>query len=169
MILNKKQIEQRLANNPPMVTNIKDLKLQLQPTCLDLTIKDIYKFKSAGCLDFDNSKRKLSLKYLIQPHPNGEYDLPTGYYQIECNERFNMPLDIVGKTISRSSLQRCGATIEGGYFDPGFVGKGVSLLVVFNSEGLILFRDARISQMEFELTEPTESYNGAYQETGVVG
>jgi len=164
MILNKKQIEQRLAHNPPMVTNLKDAKVQLQPTALDLTVKDIYKFCSAGCLDFDNSKRELSLKDRIQPDPNGKYYLPFGCYQVELNELFNMPLDVVGKTVSRSSLQRCGAAIEVGYFDPGFVGMGVSLLIVFNSEGIFLFQDARICQMEFEFTELTEGYNGKYQE-----
>jgi len=165
MILNKKQIKERLLHYmPPMVTNLKDMNIQLQPTSLDLTVKNIYTWASSGCLDFDNSKRKLSEKDLIKPDEMGRYYLPAENYQIEVNELFNMPLDVVGKTISRSSLQRCGAAILEGYFDPGFKGIGVSLLEVFNPYGLIVYRDARICQIVFELTEPTESYNGTYQE-----
>lgn len=101
MILNKKQIKERLNNNPPMVTNLKDINVQLQPTSLDLTVKNIYTWASSGCLDFDNSKRKLSEKDLIKPDSDGRYYLPAGNYQIEVNELFNMPLDVVGKTISK--------------------------------------------------------------------
>lgn len=75
---------------------------------------------------------------------------------------FNMPLDIVGLTISRSSIQRCGCSIEQGFFDPGYIGGGLILLNVFN-DGLYLKQDARICQMAFHLINPTESYNGAYQ------
>ncbi len=163
MILNKKQIEQRLSHNPPMVSNLRDKYFQLQTTGLDLTVKSISKWTSAGHLDFDNSKRKLSSKYTLQPMSGGEYYLAPGSYQVEVNELFNMPLDVVGKTVSRSSLQRCGCAIIEGYFDPGFVGNGVSLLEVSNPHGLFVSQNARICQMIFYLTETTESYNGVYK------
>ena len=56
MILNKKDIELRLSHNPPMVSNLINKDIQLQPTGLDLTVKNISKWTSAGHLDFDNSK-----------------------------------------------------------------------------------------------------------------
>ncbi len=164
MILNKKDIELRLSSNPPMVSNLIDKNIQLQTTGLDLTIKNISRWTSAGHLDFDNSKRKLSSKYtLISMKVNGESYLAPGCYQIELNELFNMPLDVAGVTISRSSLQRCGAAILTGFFDPGFVGIGVSLLEVYNPNGLFVYQDARICQMIFQLTDKTESYNGVYK------
>lgn len=162
MILNKKQIEERLSHNPPMVSNLVDKNIQLQTTGLDLTIKNIFKFTSAGQLNFDNSTRKLSTKHIIKSR-TGEYYLAPGSYQIELNEIFNMPLDVVGETISRSSLQRCGAAILTGYFDPGFIGNGVSLIEVYNQKGLFVSKNARICQMVFHLTEKTESYNGVYK------
>lgn len=163
MILNKKQIEERLSHNPPMVSNLMDKTVQLQTTGLDLTVKTISKWESAGHLDFDNSKRKLSAKHTLTPREGGDYYLVPGSYQIEVNELFNMPLDIVGKTVSRSSLQRCGCAIWEGYFDPGFVGNGVILLAVANRNGLFMSQNARICQMIFYLTEKTESYNGVYK------
>lgn len=167
MILNKSQIIDRLNNKPPMVSNIKDIVLQLQPTGLDLTVKSIYKWKSAGTLDFDNSNRKLSEKHKVSCDYNfvkNRYYLTQGSYQVELNELFNIPLDVVGFTISRSSLQRCGAAILTGFFDAGFVGKGVSLLEVYNPHGLYIYKDARICQMAFHLTEKTEGYIGVYTE-----
>ncbi len=167
MILNKKMITERLNNEPPMVSNIKDINLQLQPVALDLTVKEIYTWVSAGILDFDNSKRLLSEKSKINTCHDSRglevYHLPHGCYQVLLNEHFNMPLDIVGVTVSRSSLQRCGAAILKGFFDPGFIGDGVSLLEVYNPHGLHLYKDARVCQMEFHLTEKTESYNGVYK------
>ena len=163
MILNKKDIELRLSHNPPMVSNLIDKDIQLQTTCLDLTVNNISKWTSAGHLDFDNSKRKLSSKYTLKPMANGEYYLAPGCYQIELNELFNMPLDVAGITISRSSLQRCGAAILTGFFDPGFVGIGVSLMEVYNHDGLFVSQNARICKMVFQLTRETESYNGMYK------
>lgn len=163
MILNKAQIKERLfLKSPPMVRNIKDLSIQLQPLALDLTIAEIFNWGSAGRLDFDNSERLLSERFVIRPD-NNYYYLKPGSYQILLNELFNMPLDIAGFTTSRSSLQRCGATIERGFFDPGFVGEGVSLLIVMNSHGIYLKKEARIAQMEFHLIETTEGYNGIYK------
>jgi len=162
MLLNKNEIIKRLNRTPPMVSNIKDRQLQLQPAGLDLSVKKIYGFESPGCLDFDNSKRELSSRYEIHIAEHGVYYLRPGCYQVEVNERFNMPLDVVGFTISRSTLQRCGAAILTGFFDPGYIGGGVSLLEVYNSKGLKLCTDARICQMAFEYTKETEAYNGIY-------
>ncbi|MDD5453873.1 MAG: deoxyuridine 5'-triphosphate nucleotidohydrolase [Candidatus Ratteibacteria bacterium] len=166
MILNKNQIAKRILNDPPMVDNIIDLNVQLQPTGLDLTVKKIYKWASAGELDFDNSRRILSEKVEIELDKNGWYQLAPGSYQIEVNELFNMPLDVAGETIFWSSLQRCGAAIETGFFDPGYIGKGVCLLIVSNKYGLYLSENARVCQIIFHETEKTEGYNGVYHKNG---
>jgi deoxycytidine triphosphate deaminase len=163
MILNKNEIELRIKSDPSMVSNIKDLKLQLQPAALDLTVKNIFSFMTAGYLDFNNSNRLLSLVNKCYFDELG-FSLGRGVYQIEVNETFNMPLDVVGTTVSRSSLQRCGCAILQGYFDPGFIGKGVVLLNVLNSHGLYLYENARVCQMVFHSINPTEGYNGKYQE-----
>ncbi len=169
MILNKFQIKQRIESNPAMVSNIKDLNHQLQPAGLDLTVSRVFKWESAGCLDFDNSGRYLSEKTEVKPLFNGKitydkYYLEQGCYQIELNEVFNIPTDVLGFNVPRSSSQRCGVSILQGYFEPGFIGKGYSLLVVYNPKGFYLYKDAKICQMIFHLTESTEGYNGIYQE-----
>lgn len=65
MILNKQEILSRINNKPPMVSNIKDINLQLQPAGLDLSLKNVFVFNSAGCIDFDNSERVLSKKHQL--------------------------------------------------------------------------------------------------------
>lgn len=164
MILNKKEIKERLKFDPPMVENIKDLSVQLQPCGLDLTVKKIFKWKDRGYIDFDNSKRKLPKRIELIPEDYNYvyYYLPQGVYQVEVNETFNIPDDVASVTISRSSLQRCGAAILSGFFDPGFYGNGVCLLEVYNSKGIIIYPDARICQMIFHFTNKTEKYNGIY-------
>lgn len=166
MILNKQEIKSRLDFNPAMVTNIKDINLQLQPAALDLTVKSVFKFLGMGYLDFDNTRRLIPEK--CQQKLECGFHLDPGVYQIEVNELFNMPLDVVGTTVSRSSLQRCGCAILQGYFDPGFIGKGVVLLNVLNKSGLFLYENARICQMVFHTINETESYNGSYQEVSKV-
>lgn len=171
MILNKAQILERLSSNPPMVDKLVDVNLQIQPEALDLTIKKIFRWDSAGCLDFDNSNRILSKKsemelQKIDGFPKEVYYLPAGSYQVLLNEFFNIPLDVVSFTTSRSSLQRCGAAIIRGFFDSGFVGEGYSLLDVSNQHGLYLFENARVCQMEFQLIEPNEGYSGIYKKQG---
>jgi len=162
MILNKKQILERLNHNPPIVSNIRDIKTQIQPAGLDLTLKEIYMFMSGGCIDFDNSCRFLSDTMKLGMESATKYFIPKGVYHILLNETFNIPTDIVAFTTSRSSLQRCGATIYRGFFDPGFNGKGMVLLNVLNPSGITLFKDARICQMEFHIIDKTDGYNGIY-------
>ncbi len=164
MILNKSQILDRIIKKPCMVSNIKDLSSQLQPAGLDLTVKNIFQFDTSGTLDFDNSNRVLSQKHELNLFDSKQYSLAKGCYQIELNEMFNIPLDVLGFTVSRSSLQRCGASTLKGYFEPGFKGTGFVLLEIYNSCGLFLYKNARICQMIFHTTEKTDGYNGIYQE-----
>lgn len=168
MMLNKSEILTRIATNPPMVTDLIDLNTQIQPAGLDLTIKNIFSWKSSGTLDFDNSQRILSEKHPIPPVRTKVakvYYLPKGSYQIEHNEQFNIPTDVVAFTISRSSLQRCGCAVLQGCYDPGYSGPGFTLLEVNNPHGLYLYNNARICQMNFYTTKHTEAYNGIYQKS----
>lgn len=166
MILNKAQILSRIKESS-MIKNIIDINSQLQPVGVDLTVSKIYRYNSIGTIDFDNSKRILSEKYEMPYDENNRYYLKQGCYQVELNETLNIPLDIVAKTTSRSSLQRCGATIDEGFFDPGFCGSGFSILNVYNPHGLYLYKNAKVCQMSFHTTELTEPYRGIYQEKSI--
>ena len=64
----------------------------------------------------------------------------------------------------RSSLLRCGVTVNTAVWDAGYSGRSQSLLVVYNPGGFRLQRNARIVQLVFfQLSGETEGYNGTYQ------
>ena len=64
----------------------------------------------------------------------------------------------------RSSLLRCGVTVNTAVWDTGYSGRSQSLLVVYNPRGIRLEKNARIVQLVFfTLDRETEGYRGAYQ------
>ncbi len=151
---------------------IKELiqELQFQPAGVDLTVSKIFSLKSPGVLDFDNSKRELSLTEEVE-FTNGKCFLPQGAYKVRFNEIVSVPLDMMALIFPRSSLLRCGASLEGAVWDPGYEGRGESLLVVHNPYGLTLYENARIAQLVFiKLLQPTqEGYSGTYQRENIRG
>ena len=151
---------------------IKELiqELQFQPAGVDLTISKVFSFKSPGVLDFDNSKRELSLAKEIE-FVNEKVFLPQGAYKVRFNEIVSIPLDMMALFFPRSSLLRCGASLDGAVWDPGYEGRGESLLIIHNPHGLTLYKNARIAQLVFiKLLQPTqEGYGGTYQGENVRG
>lgn len=137
---------------------------QYQPAGMDITLKEIYTFKSAGKLDFDNKERKVSE---VEPLAfiNNEIQLKKGTYKIIFNEYVRIPADAAAFCFPRSSLLRCGASLECAVWDPGYEGRSEALLIVANEYGLILKKNAKIGQMVFvKLTEAAgELYQGTYK------
>ncbi len=168
MILNKQQILDRIVQDG-MVSGYSDLKEQLQPAGFDLTVAKVYKFKTQGAIDFDNSKRKISDVEELAWDKEGWLTLPMGTYKIQYAEQVRMPADIAGQNILRSSLMRCGCILHQGFWDPGYSGKGESTLYVGNPEGLRLKKGAKVAQMVFyKLASPAdELYQGIHQNENV--
>jgi dUTP pyrophosphatase len=68
----------------------------------------------------------------------------------------------------RSSLLRCGVTIETAVWDAGYSGRSQALLVVHNPSGFHLQKNARVLQLVFfRLTGETEGYQGKYQRENI--
>lgn len=61
----------------------------------------------------------------------------------------SIPRDAAAIGRARSSLLRCGATLETALWDPGYRGRSQSLLVVYNPAGLKLKKKARLMQLVF--------------------
>ncbi len=139
-------------------------KSQYQPAGIDITIKEAYTFKSSGKLDFDNKERKLSNVEPIE-FVNNEMHLRKGAYKVIFNEYVKIPKDVAAFCFPRSSLLRCGATLECAVWDPGYEGRSEALLIVGNEHGLVLKKNAKIGQMVFvKLSEAAnELYEGRYK------
>jgi len=98
----------------------------------------------------------------------GFIDLMPGAYIITYNEIVHLPNNVMALARPRSSLLRCGVTVNTAVWDAGYSGRSQSLMVVYNPQGFRLQRNARIVQLVFlQLTRETEGYHGAYQEENI--
>lgn len=137
---------------------------QFQPAGVDVTLKEAYAYKNAGKIDFDNKERKISDVEPIQ-FVNEEVKLAPGAYKVIFNEYVHIPQDAAALCFPRSSLLRSGITLECAVWDPGYEGRSEALLIVANSHGAILKRNAKIGQLVFiKLVDKTSySYEGVYK------
>jgi dUTP pyrophosphatase len=136
---------------------------QMQPAGVDITLKEVRGFSNAGKIDFDNSERKISDTSTIG-YEKDEIHLSPGAYKVVFNEYVSIPGNAAGICLPRSSLLRCGASLECAVWDPGYEGRSEAMLVVRNEHGICLKRNAKIGQMVFiRLSEESESgYDGIY-------
>jgi len=168
MFLNDKEIL-KLIREKDLIRNYRDLSKQIQPNGFDLTVGQIFKFSEGGIIDFSNLDRRIPETETIKLNPVNEvYYLKQGSYKVEYNEIIKLPKNLCALSIHRSSMLRCGITVETGVWDAGYEGRGKTLLVVHNEYGLVLTSNAKIAQMLFiPINEAKEIYKGIYQKEGV--
>jgi dUTP pyrophosphatase len=147
-VLTDAAIRELLRATPPLLEDVRDPETQVQSCGVDLTIRSVSMYVSAGSIDYDNSQRALSRTEPVS-WTGGWAHLEPGGYHIVYNEKVNLPADVMALIYPRSSLLRCGATIHTAVWDPGYSGRGESLLVVHNPRGLRLAREARVGQLVF--------------------
>lgn len=143
--------------------------IQLQPAGIDLTLREIHRFTSTGKIDHDNKERELPSYSRIDFGSGGWLHIDAGAYKVTYNEIVKIPSDCIALGFPRSTLLRCGATLECAVWDPGYEGRSESLLVVSNPNGITLKRDARLMQLIFaKLTRKArETYSGKYHKENV--
>ena len=163
-VLSKQDIEKLLEQKPPLVEGLISPDEQLQTNGIDLTLHNIALFQSPGKITTSNSQRIVSNLAPLIFDGLGFIHLAPGIYSITYNEIVHLPKNIMALGRPRSSLLRCGVTIGTAVWDAGYEGRSQSLLVVYNSRGVRLEKNARIMQLVFlELTGSSEGYNGIYQ------
>lgn len=167
-MLSKSQIRALLRAKPPLIERLIDLNTQLQPNGVDLTVRQIEKIVSAGCIDFSNKDRKLSETEKLDFDDDWLFLAP-GPYKVIYNEIVHLPKDIMAIGAPRTSLIRCGVTVETGFWDAGYEGRSESLMVVLNEKGFYVKKNARILQLAFiKLSKATGSgYAGIYQSENI--
>ena len=164
-VLSKPDIHSLLQRQPPLIEGYIDLEAQLQPNGIDLTLREVALLQTSGKIAISNSQRLVSDLAPVVFDGLGFIDLMPGAYIITYNEIVHLPNNIMALARPRSSLLRCGVTIETAVWDAGYSGRSQSLLVVYNPQGFRLQRDARIVQLSFwQLSQETDGYRGAYQQ-----
>ncbi|KAF5410504.1 MAG: deoxyuridine 5'-triphosphate nucleotidohydrolase [Euryarchaeota archaeon] len=163
-ILSEIEINELMKNDPPLVEGMIDSETQIQVNGCELTIDRIFAFDGAGTIAFDNSERVLPDSAELAFDDDGWIDLPAGCYKIVSGEIVHIPKDVIAIARPRSSLLRCGASVETAVWDSGYEGKSECLLLVANKEGFRLKRGARVVQLLFMgLASETAGYSGVYQ------
>jgi dUTP pyrophosphatase len=163
-VLSKRDIKQLLEQKPPLVEGYLNLSQQLQSNGFELTLRDIALFQNAGQIGMENAERRLpALAPLIFAN-DGFIDLIPGSYLITYNEIVHLPNNMMALGRPRSSLLRCGVNIGTAVWDAGYEGRSQSLMVVYNTQGFRVQKNARVMQLVFfRLTSETDGYSGIYQ------
>lgn len=93
--------------------------------------------------------------------------LPKGICSLVSSlEWIELPLDLAGTLICRSSLGRRGVLLGAGFIDPGFRGKLTLCMTNMGKEDIFMKKNDRIVQMVLhELLNGNKSYTGRYQDS----
>lgn len=168
-MLSYDELTSLLNKDPPLIEQMIDQQIQVQPNGIELTLQRIEGHEGAGAIAFDNSERKLPATRSIEFDSDGWAHLPRGSYKIIFNEIVNIPKNIAAIAKPRSSLLRCGATIETAVWDAGYCGRSESLLVVHNENGFNIKKNARVLQLLFFMLddEVQKGYLGIYQNENI--
>jgi len=134
----------------------------VQPAGIDLSIAEIHRFITGGRLG--KYQRVLAKTEPIEAI-NGVWRLNPGSYKVIYKEVVKVPYNCLAFLLPRSSLMRMGATLFSAVWDPGYVGRGEGLLVVFNPFGIEIEKESHIGQLIFIKLEslPHTIYKGTYQ------
>ena len=163
-VLTQHDIYRLLEQEPPIVESYINLGEQVQPNGFDMTLREVALLQSSGRIAVTDSQRLISDLAPLVFDGLGFIDLLPGAYVITYNEIVHLPKNVMALATPRSSLLRCGVTVNTAVWDAGYSGRSQSLMVVYNQQGFRLQRNARIVQLIFlQLTQETKGYQGAYQ------
>ncbi len=163
-VLSKQDIHRLLQQEPPLIEGYINLEEQVQPNGVDLTLREVALLQSSGKIAVKDNQRLVSDLAPLVFNGLDFIDLMAGTYIITYNEIVHLPRNVMAMATPRSSLLRCGVTVNTAVWDAGYSGRSQSLMVVHNPQGFRLQKNARVVQLVFlKLTGETEGYQGAYQ------
>ena len=163
-VLSQHEIYELIGQDLPLIEGYLALKEQVQPNGFDLTVREVAMIQSQGKIAISNDERRLPELAPLVFDGMGYIDLMPAVYCITYNEIVHLPKNVMALARPRSSLLRCGVTVDTAVWDAGYCGRSQSLLVVYNPHGFRLQKNARVTQLIFmRLTQEVEGYQGAYQ------
>jgi dUTP pyrophosphatase len=158
-------LKEALRGEPPLVEGLLDEESQLQPNGIELTLKTVEELVGPGALGLDSKERVLSKGRRVSFDEEGWVSLKPGAYRVGFTEVLHIPRDVFALARPRSSLHRCGVTVETALWDSGFQGPSQALLVVHNRHGFRVRRGTRLIQLIFfkMLRQVERPYQGRYR------
>ena len=163
--LDRDSLGHLFQTKPSLVEGYLSLEQQLQPNGFDLTLNSVSRLSSPGSMGAAPDDRELSNTEPLNFALGGWLELAPGPYLIDFNEIVNLPLDVMALGRPRSSLLRSGVAIHTAVWDAGYRGRSQALLVVHQSTGYRVQKDARLLQLVFyRLAQPVgQGYQGRFQ------
>lgn len=133
----------------------------VQPNSYDLRTDTIFEIQGGVTLYADGSKDLPTYRPLTAP--GGFFTLwPDTLYQVEAFERVEVPDDLCGISIMRSSMAKSGASGEVGLYDSGYKGSlGMTVRVKHQCR---IQHKASIAQVLFFNASSSRLYEGIYQD-----
>jgi deoxycytidine triphosphate deaminase len=151
--INKKQLISFPKNDLDITIETR-LAEGIEGSVWDLTVDKILYFTKQNSSTITRTKRRLPEYYDEVLDTNGFWNLNPGYYLTQSLETVNMPLDMSGLVIPRSSVFRGGALPIGTRIAPGYSGKIVTGLNVLQQTGTFTIeRGARLMSVAFDLID----------------
>jgi len=151
--INRKQLVSFPVNNLDITIESR-LEEGIEGSVWDLTVDKILYFESQNSSTITRTKRRLP-EYCEQAlDHDGFWTLTPGYYLVQSLETINMPLDMSGLVIPRSSVFRGGALPVGTRIAPGYCGNIVTGLNILPQTGIFTVeRGARLMSVSFDLLD----------------
>ena len=136
---------------------------------IDIRLKKVQFLRGEGTIPAGKVKTKLPEYETVSPVTNGEgklvWNLEPGYYQVEFFEGCDIPSNMMGRIVQRSSVARCGTWIYSSIFDAGFCTESMgTFMEVFHPVTIEV--GARVAQFYcYTCTEVHDEdlYNGQFQ------
>jgi len=168
-VLGHKEIAELLKASPPLLEEYINLQEQMQPNGFDLSLREISMFTSPGRVEIDNAGREISRISRLSYDASGYMRLEPGSYLVTFNEIVHLPLWLMALGRPRTTLLRCGVAIHTAVWDAGYSGRSQALMVVYNSAGFRVQRNARLMQLVFfHLSSADQGYRGIYQNENIM-
>lgn len=137
----------------------------VQQQGIDVRVSKVYTLEGTGIVP---AQGKTSLPERVEIPTvnfsgNPTWTLAPGYYELDLMEGVDMPAEAAMYFKTRSSLVRCGAIIESGQFDAGFVtDKAGCFLIVHRT--ITIEQGARVAQAIVHTSESVDNmYDGQFQ------
>jgi dUTP pyrophosphatase len=167
MISGKTELERLIKDG--LVEGAVDVAAQTQVNGLELSVARVEALYGPGHIGFDNADRLLPQYKQLDWGRDGWLYLREGCYKIVFNEIVSIPNDMCAIARPRSSLLRMGVTVETAVWDAGYRGRSEALLIVYNSAGFYLKKDARVVQLLFMRLENAvqQGYSGRYMNENI--
>ena len=144
---------------PPLITNYRSVRLQIQPCGFDLTLAKVLESEVGHeAVDFTRAKQSFEE---MREHDMSQPLQPLKRYVLVTNEEVSFPLYLTGMCITRSSLTRLGSVLGSGVVDAGF--RGVLNFSYIGTVPVKFKQNDRFVQLLVFNHEPTFAYTGQYQ------